>query len=197
MSAVVDFIREQSDAEMLSLAGLQEEEDIFSTVWKSAKNRWVWLAVNLVTAVIASRVIGIFEGTIEELVGLLDLYSEGRFDAFVLPSLHEGISVALIEAMSRGLPVVATDVGGTRELLTDGTGQLIPAEDVGSLAEALKILLRDETGRVRQAQRGRERVMAEYDIVKVVDALEDLDDVQEVYANFDASDEVMAQLEDD
>ena len=103
---------------------------------------------------------------------LLDLYSEGRFDAFVLPSLHEGISVALIEAMSRGLPVVATDVGGTRELLTDGTGQLIPAEDVGSLAEALKILLRDETGRVRQAQRGRERVMAEYDIVKVVDALE-------------------------
>ena len=73
VSAVVDFIREKSDAELLSLAGLQEEEDIFSTVWKSAKNRWVWLAVNLVTAIIASRVIGIFEGTIEKLVALATL----------------------------------------------------------------------------------------------------------------------------
>lgn len=103
---------------------------------------------------------------------LLDFYSEGRFDAFTLPSLHEGISVALIEAMSRGLPVIATDVGGTRELLTDGTGQLIPAEDVSSIVEAVKTLVRDDAGRFRQAQLGRERVMAEYDIVGVVDALE-------------------------
>jgi magnesium transporter len=73
VTAVVDFIREKSDAEMLSLAGLKEEEDIFSTVWKSAKNRWVWLATNLVTAIIASRVIGIFEGTIEKLVALATL----------------------------------------------------------------------------------------------------------------------------
>jgi magnesium transporter len=73
VSAVVDFIRAKSDAELLSLAGLQEEEDIFSTVWKSAKNRWVWLAVNLLTAIIASRVIGVFEGTIEKLVALAAL----------------------------------------------------------------------------------------------------------------------------
>ncbi|MGH8728961.1 MAG: magnesium transporter [Burkholderiales bacterium] len=73
VTAVVDFIREKSDAEMLALAGLQEEEDIFSTVWQSAKNRWVWLATNLVTAIIASRVIGIFEGTIEKLVALATL----------------------------------------------------------------------------------------------------------------------------
>ncbi|MGH8718654.1 MAG: magnesium transporter [Burkholderiales bacterium] len=73
VTAVVDFIREESDAEMLALAGLKEEEDIFSTVWQSAKNRWVWLAVNLVTAIIASRVIGIFEGTIEKLVALATL----------------------------------------------------------------------------------------------------------------------------
>jgi len=73
VDAVVDYIREESDIEMLNLAGLREEEDIFSTVWKSAKNRWVWLAINLVTALVASRVIGIFEGTIEKVVALAAL----------------------------------------------------------------------------------------------------------------------------
>ncbi|MGE4056529.1 MAG: magnesium transporter [Vicinamibacterales bacterium] len=73
VAAVVDFIREESESEMLNLGGLREEEDIFSSVWKSAKNRWTWLAVNLVTAFIASRVIGLFEGSIERLVALAAL----------------------------------------------------------------------------------------------------------------------------
>jgi len=73
VAAVVDFIRDQSDSEMLNLAGLREDEDIFSSVWKSAQNRWTWLAINLVTAFIASRVIGIFEGSIEKLVALAAL----------------------------------------------------------------------------------------------------------------------------
>ena len=55
------------------MAGLREEEDIFSSVWKSVRNRWAWLAVNLVTAFIASRVIGLFEGSIEKLVALAAL----------------------------------------------------------------------------------------------------------------------------
>ena len=71
--AVVDFIREESDAEQLAHAGLKEEEDIFASVWDSVKNRWAWLAVNLVTAFIASRVIGAFEGSIEKLVALAAL----------------------------------------------------------------------------------------------------------------------------
>jgi magnesium transporter len=70
---VVDFIREESEAEILSHAGLREEEDIFASVWDSVKNRWAWLAVNLVTAFIASRVIGAFEGSIERLVALAAL----------------------------------------------------------------------------------------------------------------------------
>jgi magnesium transporter len=70
---VVDFIREESEAELLGKAGLREEEDIFASVWKSAKNRWLWLAVNLCTAFFASRVIGVFEGTIEKLVALATL----------------------------------------------------------------------------------------------------------------------------
>jgi magnesium transporter len=70
---VVDYIREESEHEILSNAGLREEEDIFASVWDSVKNRWSWLAVNLVTAFIASRVIGAFEGSIEKLVALAAL----------------------------------------------------------------------------------------------------------------------------
>ena len=69
----VDFIREESEAEILSQAGLREEEDIFASVWSSVKNRWAWLAVNLVTAFVASRVIGLFEDSIEKLVALAAL----------------------------------------------------------------------------------------------------------------------------
>jgi magnesium transporter len=70
---VMDFIREESESEMLSMAGLREEEDLFASVWKSVQNRWTWLAVNLVTAFIASRVIGMFEGSIEKIVALAAL----------------------------------------------------------------------------------------------------------------------------
>ncbi|MDH4558385.1 magnesium transporter [Pseudomonas sp. BN417] len=70
---MVDLIREESESEVLSMAGLREEEDIFASVWKSVGNRWAWLAVNLITAFIASRVIGLFEGSIEKLVALAAL----------------------------------------------------------------------------------------------------------------------------
>ncbi|MGE5105322.1 MAG: magnesium transporter [Betaproteobacteria bacterium] len=70
---VLDFVRQKSEDEMLAQAGLREEEDVFASVWKSFQNRWAWLAVNLVTAFIASRVIGIFEGSIQRLVALAAL----------------------------------------------------------------------------------------------------------------------------
>jgi magnesium transporter len=70
---VVDFIRDRSESELLTQAGLSEEEDIFSSVWASVKNRWAWLAINLVTAFLASRVIGAFEDSIEKLVALAAL----------------------------------------------------------------------------------------------------------------------------
>jgi magnesium transporter len=70
---VVDVIREESEDVVLAQAGLQEEEDLFASVWNSAKNRWLWLAVNLCTAFFASRVIGAFEGTIEQVVALATL----------------------------------------------------------------------------------------------------------------------------
>lgn len=73
IDAMVDVIREESDAEVLGRVGLREGEDIFASVWKSVRNRWTWLAINLVTAFVASRVIGVFEDSIEKLVALAAL----------------------------------------------------------------------------------------------------------------------------
>ena len=73
VDTVMDYIREETDSDMLSAGGLREGEDLFASVWKSVQNRWTWLAVNLVTAFIASRVIGMFEGSISRLVALAAL----------------------------------------------------------------------------------------------------------------------------
>lgn len=73
IDVMVDHIRESSEQEALDRAGLREEEDIFASVWASVRNRWSWLAINLVTAFIASRVISVFEDSIEQLVVLATL----------------------------------------------------------------------------------------------------------------------------
>lgn len=70
---MLDVIREESEADMFNMAGLKEEEDLFAPVLDSVRNRWVWLAVNLCTAFIASRVIGAFSDTIESNVALAAL----------------------------------------------------------------------------------------------------------------------------
>lgn len=73
VSEVVDVIREEGESDVFAQAGLREDEDLFASVWESAKNRWLWLALNLCTAFFASRVIGAFEGTIEKVVALAAL----------------------------------------------------------------------------------------------------------------------------
>ncbi|MFO1299275.1 MAG: magnesium transporter [Burkholderiaceae bacterium] len=73
VAEVLDLIREEGESEMLAKAGLREEEDLFAGVWASAKNRWLWLALNLCTAFFASRVISAFDGTIERVVALATL----------------------------------------------------------------------------------------------------------------------------
>ncbi|HUF81951.1 MAG TPA: magnesium transporter [Burkholderiales bacterium] len=73
VNAVMDYIREETDNDRLSAGGLLEDEDLFASVWRSVRNRWTWLAVNLVTAFIASRVIGLFEDSIAKLVALAAL----------------------------------------------------------------------------------------------------------------------------
>jgi magnesium transporter len=73
VDAVVDYIRQRSADTQLAEAGLQQEEDVFAPVLDSFKNRWAWLAINLVTAFVASRVIGAFEDSIVQLVALAAL----------------------------------------------------------------------------------------------------------------------------
>lgn len=73
VDAVLDEIKERAESEGLRQVGLSEEEDLFAPVVQSAKNRWPWLALNLLTAFIASRVIGAFEGVIVQLVALAAL----------------------------------------------------------------------------------------------------------------------------
>ncbi len=67
---VVGIIREEADHTIMSMAGLDEEQDMFAPVMTSAKRRAVWLGVNLVTAFLASWVIGLFEATLQEIVAL-------------------------------------------------------------------------------------------------------------------------------
>ena len=70
---ILDFIREKTDEDLLIQAGVGEEEDLFSSVWKSARNRWGWLLINIGTAFISTRIIGIFEDIILQLVSLASL----------------------------------------------------------------------------------------------------------------------------
>jgi magnesium transporter len=73
VDAVLEYVRERQEAQELGKVGLREEEDIFASVWASAKNRGPWLALNLCTAFFASRVVGAFEGSIEKLAALAAL----------------------------------------------------------------------------------------------------------------------------
>jgi magnesium transporter len=73
VDSVMDVVRADAEWRALKQAGLSRDEDLFARPWDSARNRWPWLAINLVTAFIASRVIGRFESTITSLSALATL----------------------------------------------------------------------------------------------------------------------------
>ncbi len=84
-------------------------------------------------------------------------------DAFVLPSLYEACSNATLEAMSTGLPVVASDVGGMREIVTHNrNGWLVPAGNVERLGETLLTVLLDRSLRNRAGAAGRDAVLKHF-----------------------------------
>ena len=70
---IVDNLNEESEENIRRMGGLSPEEDVFAPVGQAVKNRWAWLAINLCTAFVASRVIGVFEHTISQLVALATL----------------------------------------------------------------------------------------------------------------------------
>jgi glycosyltransferase involved in cell wall biosynthesis len=84
-------------------------------------------------------------------------------DSFVLPSLWEGLPVALVEAMASGLPVIATEVSGTRQVMVaERTGWLVPPGDAARLADAMLDLLADPERACTRAGAGRERVVERF-----------------------------------
>lgn len=70
LSTAYRYKEQMFEAQLIQSAGLVEEEDLFSNVWQSSKNRAVWLGINLVTAFLASWFIGLFEATIQQVVAL-------------------------------------------------------------------------------------------------------------------------------
>lgn len=97
-------------------------------------------------------------------------------DAFVLPSLWEGMPLTLLEASATALPIVATDVGGNAEVVLEGeTGYLVPVKDTEALAQAmLRVMGLSEADRITMGQAGRAHVMQNFDLERVVDRWEAL-----------------------
>ena len=91
------------------------------------------------------------------------------FDLFVLSSLSEGLSLALLEAMAAKKPIVATKVGGNPEIVIDGeTGFLVSAQDHYGLAEKISNLLNNPALMLAMGQKGYRRVESNFNIKKMV-----------------------------
>jgi len=70
VETVMDYIREQAEDQALASAGLSQDTDLFGPIWKGARERWPWLATNLITAFLATRFIAVFESTLQQIVAL-------------------------------------------------------------------------------------------------------------------------------
>jgi glycosyltransferase involved in cell wall biosynthesis len=91
-------------------------------------------------------------------------------DLLVHPALMEGLGIALLQAASAGLPIVAVEAGGMPEAVEDGvTGRLVPAGSVDALADALRQLLADESLRRRMGASGREKMRREFSLERMVE----------------------------
>ena len=94
-----------------------------------------------------------------------------RMDVFVLPSLGEGISNTVLEAMATGLPVIATRVGGNPELVAEGeTGVLVPVADVPALAAAITELVNDPNRCDQMGRAAAQQVRTHFDWERTVSA---------------------------
>ena len=93
----------------------------------------------------------------------------GLLDLYVATSLKEGLPLAPLEAMAAGLPIVATDVPGHRDVVVNGeTGLLVPAEDSAALADAIADLAADRARRRKMGEAGRQRVLDHFAIASMV-----------------------------
>jgi len=107
---VVDIIREQAEHQALGAAGLDEDEDMFSPVPRAARRRMLWLGINLLTAFLASWVIGRFEGTLEKVVALAVLMP-------IVASMGGVAGTQVLTLMVRGLALGQIGFGNLRALV--------------------------------------------------------------------------------
>src|SRR5262249_39832269 len=111
-----------------------------------------------------------FHGEMRDIPALL-----ARARLFVLPSQSEGISLTLLEAMARGLPVVTTQVGGSPEVVEQGvTGVLVPSRDPNALADAIPSMPAAPSRARQMGVAGRQRVETCFDIRKMTAQYESL-----------------------
>jgi magnesium transporter len=107
---VVDIIREQAEHQAMSAAGLDEDEDLFSPAPRAARRRTLWLGINLLTAFLASWVIGRFEASIEKVVALAVLMP-------IVASMGGVAGTQVLTLMVRGIALGQVGVGNLRALL--------------------------------------------------------------------------------
>ncbi|MFH1612612.1 MAG: glycosyltransferase [bacterium] len=97
-------------------------------------------------------------------------------DIFVLPSLREGLSVSILEAMASSIPVIASKISGNQELVDENTGLLVPVKDSFALAKAIKELLDNKEKRIEMGKQGRIKVEKYFTCEKMVKEIENLYD---------------------
>lgn len=111
----IDTLQDEADHQLMSMAGLDEEDDLFAPVLSSAKRRAVWLGINLITAFLASYVIGLFEATVQQLVALAVLMP-------VVASMGGIAGSQTLTIVIRGLALDKLNDSNTKSLLIKELG---------------------------------------------------------------------------
>ena len=107
---VVDVIRAEAEHNLLSLAGVNEDEDLFAPVRRAARRRALWLGINLCSAFLAARVVGVFQATIQEIVALAVLMP-------IVASMGGIAANQIVALMVRGIALGQVGSGNTAALL--------------------------------------------------------------------------------
>ncbi len=137
---VMDYVREEAEEDAFLREGLHADEDLFGPVWTSARRRWLWLGLNLATALVASRVIGLFEGSIEKLVALATLMP-------IVASIGGNTGNQTVALIVRGLATGMFGAGNVRYLALKEIGiAAINGTMWGSVMGMITFLLYGDTG---------------------------------------------------
>jgi glycosyltransferase involved in cell wall biosynthesis len=170
---VARFARQKDHATLIRAAKILKNENSPAQVLLIGGGKQKYQEQNIAL----SRKLGLVETvrflnrkTREEIQQLL-----GRNKIFVLSTHHEGLPLALIEAMAAGCVVIASKVDGVSELIEHGkSGFLVPPQDPGALAQTIKMVLNDEKIAAEVAAAGREKAIKDFNMTKMVDQYEQL-----------------------